>query len=260
MSNLKDKTIIITGGLGLLGSAFSEHCGLAQANVVVVDLENDMADKAIESMKTKTGNQNILFKKCDIANEEEVHNLVNKLSSSFGNIDAVVNSAYPRTKNYGKGFEDVSYNDFCENVNLHLGGYFLFSKEVAKIMIKQKSGIIINIGSTYGFAAPRVEIYKDADMIGPTVEYAAIKGGIINMTIFLASYLGRYNIRVNTISPGGIFNNQPKNFLEGYCSRVVLGNRMANTDDLTGALLFLLSDESKYITGQNLVIDGGWTL
>ena len=141
-----------------------------------------------------------------------------------------------------------------------MGGYFVFAKEAAKVMIKQQSGNIINVGSTYGFAAPRLDLYQDAEMIGMTVEYSAIKGGVINMTVFLASYLGRYNIRVNTISPGGIYNKQPDSFIAQYCKRVVLGNRMADPEDISGALLFLLSDESKYMTGQNIVVDGGWTL
>ena len=260
MTNLEGKTIIINGGLGLLGSGFSMHCAASKANVVIVDLNKDIANDVIEKIKTETGNENIQFKKCDITNEENVNILMNDIANSYGKIDAVVNSAYPRTKEYGKGFENVGYKDFCENVNLHLGGYFLFAKEAAKIMIKQQSGNIINVGSTYGFAAPRLDLYEDADMIGMTVEYSAIKGGVINMTVFLASYLGRYNIRVNTISPGGIYNNQPENFIDRYCKRVVLGKRMANSDDISGALLFLLSDESKYMTGQNIVVDGGWTL
>ena len=92
------------------------------------------------------------------------------------------------------------------------------------------------------------------------VEYAAIKGAVINLTKYLASYLGKYNIRVNAISPGGIFDNHPESFVKEYCKKVVLGNRMANTDDLTGVLNFLLSDASKYITGQNIIVDGGFTL
>jgi len=169
-----------------------------------------------------------------------------------------VNNAYPRNENYGRKFEDVTYEDFCQNVNMHLGGYFLITKEISKVMMKQNCGNIVNMASIYGFSAPNFEIYEGTDMTMP-VEYAAIKGGIINLTKYLASYLGRYNIRVNAISPGGVFNNQPESFVKKYSEKVVLGKRMANTDDLIGVLLFLLSDASKYMTGQNIVVDGGFT-
>ena len=126
-------------------------------------------------------------------------------------------------------------------------------------MIKQKHGTIINMASIYGFAAPRFEVYGDTKMTMP-VEYAAIKGGIITLTKYLASYLGKYNIRVNAVSPGGVYDGQPENFVDAYSKKVVLGNRMANADDLTDVLIFLLSDGSKYITGQNMIVDGGWNL
>ena len=163
-------------------------------------------------------------------------------------------------KNYGKKFEEVTYRDFCENVVLHLGGYFLIAQEVVRTMIKQKSGNIVFLGSIYGFAAPKFEIYENTSMTVP-VEYAAIKGGVINMVHYLASYLGPYQIRVNALSPGGVFNNQDTNFVKKYSNHVRLGKkRMAKVDDLTGALLFLLSDDSRYMTGQNIIVDGGWTL
>ncbi|HJH25297.1 MAG TPA: flagellin modification protein A [Methanophagales archaeon] len=259
MFNLKDKTIIITGGAGLLGSAFSKVCAEYGANVVIVDIDEEKANKLTEQIKKETGNVNVVFQKCDITNTNDILNLIDTTVNKFGKIDAIVNNAYPRNKNYGRKFEGVSFEDFCENVNMHLGGYFLITQHMAKVMIKQNYGNIVNMASIYGFSAPRFEIYEGTDMTMP-VEYAAIKGGVINLTKYLASYLGRYNIRVNAISPGGVFNNQPENFVEKYSEKVVLGKRMANTDDLTGVLIFLLSDASKYITGQNIVVDGGWNL
>jgi NAD(P)-dependent dehydrogenase (short-subunit alcohol dehydrogenase family) len=139
-----------------------------------------------------------------------------------------------------------------------MGGYFNITKWVAQEMIAQNSGNIINMASIYGFAAPRFEVYDGTSMTMP-VEYAAIKGGIINLTKYLASYLGKYNIRVNAISPGGIEDCQPSSFIQKYSSNVFYGGRMARSDDITGVLLFLLSDQSKYITGQNIIVDGGWT-
>ena len=259
MFNLKGKTIVITGGAGLLGSAFSKACAEYDANAVVVDIDEEKAYKLTEQIKKETGNNNIIFQKCDITNTNDIQNLIDTTLNKSGKIDALVNNAYPRNKNYGRKFEDVSYEDFCENGNMHLGGYFLITQQVAKVMMKQNYGNIINIASIYGFSAPKFEIYEGTDMTTP-VEYAAIKGAIINLTKYLASYLGRYNIRVNAISPGGVFNNQPESFVKKYSEKVVLGRRMENTDDIVGVLIFLLSDASKYITGQNIVVDGGFTL
>lgn len=259
MYNLKDKTIIITGGAGLLGSAFSKACAKSKANLIVVDIDEKKGNHLVETLKKETINDSIIFQKCDITNSSDIQILIDKIYGEFGRIDALVNNAYPRNKNYGKVFEDVDYKDFCENVNMHLGGYFLMMQHVAKVMMKQNYGTIINMASIYGFAAPRFEIYEGTKMTVP-VEYAAIKGAIINLTRYLASYLGRYNIRVNAISPGGVYDKQPENFVKSYSKKVVLGNRMADVDDLTNVLTFLLSDSSKYITGQNYVVDGGWSL
>ena len=259
MFNLKNKTAIITGGAGLLGSAFSKACAEYGANVVIVDIDEEKANELIKQIKKETGNNNVIFQKCDIRNTNDIQNLIDTTLNKFGKIDALVNNAYPRNKNYGRKFEDVSYEDFCENVNMHLGGYFLITQQVAKVMMKHNYGNIINIASIYGFSAPKFEIYEGTDMTMP-VEYAAIKGAIINLTKYLASYLGKYNIRVNAISPGGTFDNQPESFVKKYSDKVVLGKRMANTDDFTEVLIFLLSDASKYITGQNIMVDGGFTL
>ncbi len=258
MSGLKNKTIIITGGAGLIGSAFSKACAEYGANVVIVDID-ERGNELAKQIKKETGNNNIFFQKCDITNINNIQSLIETILNKFGKIDALVNNAYPRNKNYGRKFEDVTYEDFCENVNMHLGGYFLITQQVAKVMMKQNYGNIINMASIYGFSAPKFEIYEGTDMTMP-VEYAAIKGAIINLTKYLASYLGGYNIRVNAISPGGVFNNQPESFVKKYSEKVVLEKRMANTDDIVGVLIFLLSDASKYITGQNIVVDGGWSL
>ncbi|MFA4955700.1 MAG: oxidoreductase [Candidatus Methanoperedens sp.] len=257
--NLKGKTIIITGGAGLIGSAYSKVCAESNANVVVLDINEKKGNEIADTLKEKTNNQNIIFKKCDINDVNSIEIVINETLDDFGQIHALVNNAYPRNKNYGRKFEDIDYKDFYENVDMHLGGYFLMAQQVAKVMIKQKHGNIINMASIYGFAAPRFEIYDGTNMTVPA-EYAAIKGAIINLTRYLASYLGRYNIRVNAISPGGVFDNQPESFVKEYSNKVLLGNRMANVDDLTGVLIFLLSDASKYITGQNIIVDGGWSL
>ena len=133
------------------------------------------------------------------------------------------------------------------------------SQEVSRVMVNQKRGAIVNIASIYGFMAPRFELYENASFTSP-VEYSAIKGGLLSLTKYLASYLGKHDIRVNAISPGGVYDNQPESFVAQYSKKAIIGNRMAEPGDLTGALIFLLSDASRYVTGQNIVVDGGWSI
>ena len=258
-NKLKNKTVIITGGSGLIGSEFSIISAKYGANVVIIDIDKKKSDKLVKQIKEKTGNDKVIYLKCDITSLNDIKKAIDIILNKFGEINVLVNNAYPRNKNYGKKYEDVTYEDFCENINMHLGGYFLTTQQVSKVMIKQNIGNIINIASIYGFAVPRFDIYEGTEMTMP-VEYAAIKGAIINLTKYLSSYLGKYNIRVNCISPGGVYDHQPETFVKKYSQKVLLGNRMANVDDLTGALLFLLSDDLKYMTGQNIVVDGGWSL
>ena len=259
MNTQKDKVVIITGGSGLLGTAFSTACAGAGYSVVIADINDEAGSTTVSSIVGKTRNNNIRYKRCDITNSTDVKDLIGFCKDEFGTISALVNNAYPRNKNFGRKFEDVTYEDYCENLCMHMGGYFNITKWVAMEMMAQKSGNIINMASIYGCAAPRFDIYKGTPMT-VAVEYAAIKGGVINFTKYLASYLGKYNIRVNAISPGGIEDRQPEPFIEKYTQHVVLGSRMAGPDDIQGVLLFLLSDQSGYITGQNIIVDGGWTL
>lgn len=255
----QDKVIIITGGAGLIGKAFSLACASIGGSVIIADMDKGRGEQALRQIQEVTGSDKHRYISCDITNKESVLGLIKSVQGEFGRIDALVNNAYPRNRNYGRKFEDVEYEDFCENVNSHLGGYFLVTKEISKVMKDQKNGNIINMASIYGFHAPRFDIYEGTEMTVP-VEYAAIKGAIINLTKYLATYLSESNIRVNSISPGGVFDNQSQTFIDKYTKHVKVGSRMANTDDLVGVLLFLLSDSSGYITGQNFVVDGGWSL
>ena len=258
--NIKNRVCIITGGVGLIGSAFSRKCAEQGAKVVIVDINPEKGKSLIKEIIRDTGNKQIIFQKCDITNEQSVKNMVKTVVKKFGRIDALINSAYPRNKNWGRKFEDVTYADFVENVGMHTGGYFLTTREVTRIMAKQKKGVVILLGSTYGIMAPKFELYEGTSMT-QMVEYAFIKGGIIMFTKYLASYLGNSGIRVNAISPGGVFDNHKEPFLSRYVSKVRLApKRMAKPDDVANAALFLISDSSEYITGQNIVVDGGWTI
>lgn len=243
-NRLEKKIIIITGGNGLLGSAIIEK--LLEDGAFVINL--DINHKTNESLS------NI---ECDITNQESVDNSLNLIINKYEKIDGLVNNAYPRTQDWGNKFEDIKLDSWKKNIDWQLNSYFYMSQQVAMQMAKQKSGSIINIASIYGLIGPDFTVYDGTNMTMPA-GYAAIKGGLINLTRYMASYFGPHKVRVNTVSPGGIFDNQNISFVENYEKKVPL-RRMGRPEDITPSVSFLLSDESKYITGQNLIIDGGWT-
>ena len=255
---LNGKVVVITGGAGLLGKEF---CSVIVKNggiAVLADTNQELAFQTVLEIKEKYSSDNIVFNEMNITSKESINELIHFTDSKYGKIDALVNNAYPKNKNYGHKFEDVTYEDFCENLNLNLGGYFLSSQIFAKYFIDQGYGNIINISSIYGVVAPKFEIYDNTPMTMP-VEYAAIKSGLIHLTKYMAKYFKGKKIRVNTLSPGGIFANQPKPFLDKYNS-LCLSKGMLDKSDLNGSLLYLLSDLSKYLNGQNIVVDDGFTL
>jgi NAD(P)-dependent dehydrogenase (short-subunit alcohol dehydrogenase family) len=194
----------------------------------------------------------------DITSQHSVKSLIASLQERHGRIDAVVNNAYPRNSNYGHKLEDVAYVDFCENVDLHLGGYFLVAQQFALFFREHGGGNIINMSSIYGVMPPRFEVYADTPMTMP-VEYAAIKSAVIHLTRYFAQYFKGDGIRVNCISPGGILDGQPEAFLKGY-NAYCASKGMLDPQDVCGSLIFLLSDASKHVTGQNLVVDDGFSL
>lgn len=243
-NRLEKKIIIITGGNGLLGSAIIEKLIVDGAFVINLDINH----------KTNESLSNI---ECDITNQESVDNSLNLIINKYEKIDGLVNNAYPRTQDWGNKFEDIKLDSWKKNIDWQLNSYFYMSQQVAGQMAKQKSGSIINIASIYGVIGPDFTVYDGTNMTMPA-GYAAIKGGLINLTRYMASYFGPHKVRVNTVSPGGIFDNQNISFVENYEKKVPL-RRMGLPEDITPSVSFLLSDESKYITGQNLIVDGGWT-
>ncbi len=247
---LKDKVIIVTGGNGLLGQEFIKEIISNNGIAIVADIEK----KNVEVNEKKD------FFNLDITSKNSINTMIDVISKKYGKIDAIVNNAYPRNKNYGRKFEDVSYDDFCENINLHLGGYFLTCQQIGNFFIKQSYGNIINISSIYGVIAPRFDVYEGTkkEMTMP-VEYAAIKSSLIHLTKYLAKYYKHKNIRSNSISPGGIYNNQDEVFVKNY-NKYSLSKGMLDKKDISGALIFLLSEKSKFINGQNIVVDDGWSL
>jgi NAD(P)-dependent dehydrogenase (short-subunit alcohol dehydrogenase family) len=254
---LRDKIIVITGGGGLIGSVFVraivENGGIA----VVTDL-NIKAATTVNKEIADANPDRVQFASTDITNIKSINKVIDMLHQKYGRIDAVVNSAYPRNRRYGYKLEDVKYEDFCENVNSHLGGYFLVAQQFCIYFKKNGGGNIINMSSIYGLIAPRFEVYNGTSMTMP-VEYAAIKSAVNHITKYFAQYYKGCNIRVNSICPGGIINDQPIDFLVQY-NKFAARKGMLNAIDLNGTLLYLLSDMSEFVNGQNIVVDDGWAL
>lgn len=249
---LKGKVIVVTGGAGLLGSAFCESISSEGGIAIVADTNLKKAKEVSDLI------ENADFVELDITSKISILSAIEYLKNKYSRIDAVINNAYPRNKNYGRHFFDVEYKDFCENMNLNLGGYFLTSQLFLKYFTENNGGNVINIASIYGVVAPRFNIYKETKMTTP-VEYAVIKSGLIHLTKYMTKYFGGTKIRINSISPGGILDNQPESFLKNY-KEYCTEKGMLNPSDLCGTLVFMLSDDSKYINGQNIIVDDGFTL
>lgn len=244
VSSLLDKIIIVTGGSGLLGREIIKNLESKGAIAINADI-NVFTD--FEKHTTNV----------DITSEESISNTIKWVVDSYGKIDGLVNNAYPRTKDWGTKFEDITYESWQKNVDIQMNSTFLFIQKIMPELLKTR-GSIVNMTSIYGVVGNDLTIYENTS-INTAAPYSAIKGGVINFTRYLASYYGRQGVRVNCVSPGGIFDNQHETFVSNYEKKVPMG-RMGNPDDIAPAVSFLLSEEAKYITGQNLIVDGGWTV
>jgi len=240
---LKDKVIIVTGGGGLLGKEFIKNLKSKGAIAINADI----------NIKTDYEKNNLFV---DITSKDSIVEAIKNIISVYGKIDGLVNNAYPRTNDWGEKFEDIKYESWQMNVDMQMNTTFLFIQKVMPELLKTK-GAIVNIASIYGVVGNDFTVYEGTNMTSAAA-YSAIKGGIINFSRYLASYYGRNGVRINCVSPGGIFDNQNKIFVKNYEKKVPL-KRMGNPDDIAPAVSFLLSDEARYITGQNLIVDGGWT-
>ncbi|MDC0083061.1 oxidoreductase [Schleiferiaceae bacterium] len=241
---LSSKVIIVTGGNGLLGREIIARLNSEGAFCINLDINHETTEDLSQVC-------------CDITNSDSIDNALALVLSKYFRIDGLVNNAYPRTKDWGAMFENIKLSSWESNVSWQLNSYFYISQRVLAHMDKQNEGSIVNMASIYGVVAPDFSIYNGTDMTMPAA-YSAIKGGLLNFTRYLACYMGMKGIRVNAVSPGGIFDNQNEKFVSNYSKKVPLG-RLGNPEDVAPAVAFLLSDDSRYITGQNIVVDGGWT-
>ena len=255
---LDGKVIVITGGAGLIGQEFAKAVMSQGGIAVIADIDEERMQYAVKELAQIFPSDKIDVFKLNVTSKDSLQECIDYVNRKYKKIDALINNAYPRNKNYGRHFFDVEYDDFVENLGMNLGGCIIPSQLFSLYFQKQGYGNIINISSIYGVIAPKFEIYDNTEMTMP-VEYAAIKSGMLHLTKYMAKYFKGKNIRVNAISPGGILDSQPREFLSEYnqqCST----KGMLDPKDLNGALAFLLSDMSSYVNGQNIVVDDGFTL
>ena len=263
--SLKNKNIILTGAAGILGEVLSQSFLDAGANLALLDINKSSLDKISKTLKARTNNYFNTYS-IDLTKESDVNRTINLISKKYGSIDILFNNAATKGKSledFLKPYEEYNYDTWKEILDGNLSSMFLMTKAVGNIMKKQNFGNIIQVASIYGIVTPKIEIYKDSFYNGSPISspasYSVSKSGVIALTKYLASYWGEFNIRVNSISPGGIESGQNENFVSNYSSKTSL-KRMATTKDIIGVAIFLSSDASSYITGQNIVVDGGFTL
>ena len=256
--DLTDKTVILTGAAGYLGGNYADGLSQSGANVVLADINYQRCKKLEHKIREKY-DVDPLSVKLDLTQPKSINNLVSKITKKYSNVDVLINNAaYQGTpKIRTAGFENLTLETWNQAISVNLTGIFLLSQQIGKIMKNQKFGNIINISSIYGIVGADQRIYGKSGL-NSAVFYAATKGAVLNLTRYLASFWNRTGIRVNTFSPGGVENKQDKNFVKNYSKKTMIG-RMARNDEYVGALIFLASDASSYMTGSNLIIDGGWT-
>lgn len=251
---LKNKIILITGSSGRIGYVCAESCLENGANVVLVDVAIDK----LNDLQKKFGINRVLILQGNSVDASFIEHVIDVSISRFDRIDAAVHAAYPRNNKWGARLDELKFEDLSENLSLHLGGSIIFSQKLIGYFHNSGFGNLIHISSVQGLAAPKFDHYDGLAMSSP-IEYSAMKAGIINLTRYLAKLSKNKGVRVNCISPGGILDGQDPVFLDRYRSSCN-SKGMLDPVDLTGTFLFLLSDMSKYITGQNIVIDDGWSL
>jgi len=222
--------------------------------VLATDTDTDKAESLFQDLPP----EQIQFVPMDITDAESVVRAIARGIKQFGAVNACVNAAYPHTTKWGTTFENLEMEDLQENLKLQLGGVIILSQQMMKHFVARGHGNFIHLSSIMGVVAPKFENYEGTSMTSP-IEYTAVKSGIISLTSWLAKYYKNKNIRVNCVSPGGILDQQPESFLEKYRNSCT-SKGMLDPTDVAGTVLFLLSDQSKYINGQNIVIDDGWSL
>ena len=263
--NLKGRVAVVTGGAGLLGASFCRALAEVGAAVAIADLDAPGASRLADRL-TQEGLQAVSIE-TDITSAVSTSRMAQETLKAFGHLDILVNSAALDPKfdpqhsgGHGNTFEDYPLDSWNQALNVNLTGMFLCCQAAVRHMLEQGRGVIVNLCSTYGLVGPDQRLYQREGQPAQykPVYYSVTKAGVLGLTRYLAAYYAGKNIRVNALTPGGVYNQHDDEFVKAYSSRAVLG-RMAQKNEMDGALLFLASDASSYMTGANLVVDGGWT-
>lgn len=249
---LEDRVVVLTGGAGLFGRGLVSAIAAAGARLVIAS--RDAARLMAVAAEEEAAGHRVAGEKLDQGDEASVLALRDRVVERFGRVDGLVNNAVLRPMRS----PDAPVAAWEESMRVNATGLFLMMRVFGETMCRQGDGSIVNIGSIQGMVGPSLELYEGTDMGDPPPDYFFHKGGMINLTRYYAALFGRHGVRVNCVSPGGFFNRQPEPFLGRYRSRTFLG-RMADDADLGGPVVFLLSGASRYVTGANLPVDGGYT-
>ncbi|MDR2376406.1 MAG: SDR family oxidoreductase [Treponema sp.] len=252
--SLQGKTAVITGAAGLYGRCAAAALYEAGARVFTGSTNLENLEKAAEEMRAEGGDVTAFH--LDLGNEASILEFHDKVMAQAGTVDILVNNSVARPMSDGY---DGEVSHFEESMRINATGNFIITRAFGRDMIRQKLGSIINVASMHGMIGPDPTLYEGLGMEGWGGDYYFHKGGMIAFTRFLASYYGRFGIRCNAISPGGIRSYRtPEEFVRRYSQRTMLG-RMAGPDDIKGAIVYFASDASRYVTAANLPLDGGYT-
>ena len=253
MTNNK-KVILITGGAGEIGSALARDLASQKHKIILGDIDIDKLKKLKQNLNTK----NVEIFKSDLTKEKKIDHFINFASKKFKKIDVAVHCSYPKSKKWGTKFENLNEKNLKEDLTNQLAGTIIFCQRIIKYFHRVKKGNLILISSIQGIQSPKFEHYKNLNMTSP-IEYSVIKSGIISITRYLSKYYKKRNLRINCVSPGGIKDNQPKIFMKRY-KESCNSKGLLDGDDVSKLIMFLISDDSKYIYGQNFIMDDGWSL
>lgn len=250
--SLKEKVILLTGGAGLYGRGLTADLAAAGATLIIASRNIDKCEE-VANHECRLGHR-VIAEHFDQASEQSIKSLLERILAAHGRVDGVVNNSMLRPMN----IDHHPITGFDESMHVNATGIFLMHHYFGNAMAENRDGSIVNISSIQGMIGPNLNLYADTDMGTPCPDYFFHKGGMINLARYYASILGPRNVRVNCLAPGGYFNNQPEPFIQRYKDQTFLG-RMADDKDLGGAVVFLLSEASRYITGAVLPVDGGYT-
>jgi NAD(P)-dependent dehydrogenase (short-subunit alcohol dehydrogenase family) len=254
---LKDKVVVISGACGLIGRAFCEAAAQFGAHIVMADIAASEPEKAAAQLEERHGRK-MLGVALDVANRAEVKQLLQKTLDTFGRVNGLVNAHQNKSHLKFEPFEDVSDDNWDTVIHINLKGTFLLCQVIGSHMAAHGGGSVINIPSTYSVVAPNQNLYKGTSL-GCPAAYSASKGGIDALSRYLASYWAARGVRVNMITPHGVWNNHEPQFEKNFAGFSPM-QRLSYSHEVAGAMVYLLSDASSYVTGDNLLVEGGWTV